>query len=101
MVTSTFGPRYRWSPARRRYAFFGQALAGEANGFNSIFPGATAPASSANSVALEIGGGLDLPIKHRLALRAFEADWLRTDLPNSDTNVQNNVRLTAGVVVRF
>jgi len=30
--------------------------------------------------------------------RAFEADWLRTELPNADTNVQNNIRLAAGVV---
>jgi hypothetical protein len=31
----------------------------------------------------------------------FEADWLRTQLPNSDTDVQNNIRLAAGVVIRL
>jgi hypothetical protein len=101
MVTATFGPHYRWSPTHHRYSFFGHALLGEANGFNSIFPGTAAASSSANSLALQLGGGLDLPVKHRLLLRAFEADWLRTQLPNADTNAQNNIRLAAGVVIRF
>jgi hypothetical protein len=98
---ATFGPRYLWSPAHHRCSFFGHALVGEANGFDSVFPGVGSATSSANSLALQVGGGLDLAIKHRLLLRAFEADWLRTELPNADTNVQNNIRLAAGVVVRF
>ncbi len=101
MVTTTFGPCYRWSPARHRYFFFGHALVGEANGFDSVFPGAGAASSSANGLALQLGGGMDLALKHRLLMRVFEADWLRTELPNADTNVQNNIRLTAGVAVRF
>jgi hypothetical protein len=100
MVTATFGPRYCWSPAHHRYSFFGHALLGEANGFNSIFPGAGAASASANSLALQLGGGLDLPVKHRLLLRVFEADWLRTQLPNADTDVQNSIRLAAGLVIR-
>jgi hypothetical protein len=101
MVTATFGPRYLWSPAHHRCSFFSHALVGEANGFNSIFPGVGSATSSANSLALQVGGGMDLAVKHGLLLRAFEADWLRTELPNADTNVQNNIRLAAGVVVRF
>lgn len=38
MVTAAFGPRYTWLPAQRRYSFFGQVLAGDASGRNSIFP---------------------------------------------------------------
>jgi hypothetical protein len=101
MVTTTFGPCYRWSPANHRYSFFGHGLVGEANGFDSIFPGAARASSSANGLALQLGGGLDLPVKHRLLMRVFEADWLRTELPNADTNAQNNIRLAAGIVVRF
>ena len=101
MVTATFGPRYRWPSARRRYSVFGHALVGEANGFHSAFPGAGAASSSANGLALQIGGGLDVEVNHHLSLRAFEADWLRTQLPNADTNVQNNTRLAAGAVFRF
>src|ERR1700761_7690738 len=98
MVTATFGPRYRWSPAHRRYSVFGHALAGEANGFDSVFPSAATASSSANGFALQIGGGLDVAVKHHLSLRAFEADWVRTQLPNADTNVQNNTRMAAGAV---
>jgi hypothetical protein len=101
MVTTTFGPCYRWSPAHHRYSFFGHALVGAVNGFNSVFPGAGAASSSANGLALQLGGGMDLSIRHRLSMRVFDAGWLRTQLPNADTNVQNNLRLSAGVVVRF
>lgn len=101
LVTTTFGPRYRWPSRGRRYSVFGHALVGQANGFHSIFPGAGAGSSSANGLALQIGGGLDVALNHHLSLRAFEADWLYTQLPNADTNVQNNTRLAAGAVFRF
>jgi hypothetical protein len=103
LVTTTFGPRYRWSPAHHRYSFFGHAMVGEVHGFDSVFPGAgTASASSsADSLALQVGGGMDVRPKHHLSVRVFEADWLRTQLPNADTNVQNSLRLGLGVVFRF
>jgi hypothetical protein len=101
LVTATFGPRYRWSPERHRYSVFGHVLVGEAFGFDSVFPGPGAASSSANGLALQIGGGLDLRLKDHLRLRAFEADWLRTQLPNADTGVQNNTRLSTGVVFSF
>lgn len=100
LVTATFGPRYSWSLRRSRFVFFGQALAGEANGINSTFPGAGAAESTANSLALQLGGGATVQWKHHIAVRAFEADWLRTQLPNSTTNVQNNLRIGAGIVWR-
>ena len=101
LVTVTFGPRYTWSPARRRYAVFGQALVGEANGMNSVFPNPAGANKSANSLALYVGGGVTLRLKGRLALRAFQSDWLRTQLPNATTNVQNNLRVGAGLIYRF
>ena len=103
MVTTTFGPRYTWAPAHRRYALFGQALAGEANGFNSVFPNAAAGSASdtASSLAIYLGGGVNLTLKHHLALRAFEANWLRTQMPNGTSNVQNNLRLGAGLIYRI
>jgi hypothetical protein len=101
LVTATFGPRYTWAPRAGRYSLFGQALAGQANGFNSIFPGLTQSFSSANSLAVQLGGGVNLQYKRRIGFRAFEADWLRTQLPNSTTSVQNNLRVGAGVVFLF
>ena len=101
MVTLTFGPRYTWSPAHRRYAFFGQVLAGEAHGLNSIFPNAAGANDSANSLALYVGGGINVRLKDHLALRVLEADWLRTQMPNATTDVQNNLRLGAGLIYKF
>lgn len=101
MVTATFGPRYTWSLRSARYSLFGQALAGEANGINSIFPGISQASSTADGLAVQLGGGMNLNLKPHLAIRAFEADWLRTQLPNSTTRVQNSFRLGAGIVFLF
>jgi hypothetical protein len=101
LVTATFGLRYTWAPMKKRYEFFGQGLLGEADGFHGLFPTPTGAADSSNSMAMEAGGGMNVALSRHMALRAFEISWLRTQLPNSDTNVQNNVRFGAGVVFRF
>jgi len=99
MVTTTFGPRYSWQ--RNKYTFYGQMLAGEAFGRNSIFPGVGGPTSTANSLALLGGGGINRQLNKRFTVRLFEADWMHTQLPNSTTNAQNNLRLGVGIVVRI
>ena len=101
LLTATFGPRYTWSPKRGRSSCFGQFLVGEVKGLHSIFPGPGTTTDTASSIAYMTGGGLNVRLQHRLSLHAFEANWLRTQLPNATTNVQNNLRLGAGVVVQF
>jgi len=101
LVTETFGLRYTWASAKKKYEFFGQGLGGEANGFHGLFPTPTGAIDSSNSMAVEAGGGMNVALSPHVALRAFEVDWLRTQLPNATTNVENNVRLGAGVVLRF
>ena len=100
LVTTTFGPRYRWH-AQRKLSLYGQALVGEANGFRSIFPASAGAQTDANSLALQLGGGLDYRLHGRYALRVLDAGWLRTQLPNATDNVQNTLRLGAGLVVNF
>jgi len=106
MVTATFGPRYTWyrpTGAGRKWslAIFGQGLIGEAHGFNSYFPTAAGPLTDYNSFALQVGGGVDIGLSRHFAVRAFQADWLRTQFPNSTTNIQNTFRVGAGLVLRF
>ncbi len=101
MVTTTFGPRYTWSPARSRLSVFGQGLVGVANGFNSLFPAATGATTDAYGFAALVGGGVNARLSGHLSVRAIEADWLRTQLPNGTTDVQENLRLGAGVIYRF
>jgi hypothetical protein len=101
LVTATFGPRYTWSPAHAKYALYAQGLVGLGLGFNSIFPSATGVNTVADNLAVKAGGGMNYALSPHVALRAFEADWLRTQLPNSTTGVQNSLTLGAGIVFRM
>ena len=110
LVTATFGPRYTWShPLTAKSSarpgqllnLFGEALIGEANGVDSVFPSAQGAQSSSNSFALRLGGGSDIMLTHHLAIRIVEASWLRTQLPNGGSNLQNNLQLSSGIVLRL
>lgn len=101
LITATFGPRYTLARAHHRVVLYGQILAGEAHGMNGQFPSSTTMNSSGNSFALQMGGGLNVPLTGRVSLRAIDANWLRTQLPNATTNVQNNLRLGFGVAYQL
>ena len=73
IVTATFGPRYTWSSAHSRYSIFGQALAGEANGFSCVFPTVRGASDSSNGLAVQAGGGMNLSLSPRMALRICES----------------------------
>jgi hypothetical protein len=101
LVTATFGPRYTWSPVHARYSVFAQGLVGEAFGVNGVFPGRGNASTTANGIAVKPGGGVDFTLGPHVALRIFEADYLRTQFPNSTNNAQNNLHLGAGIILRF
>ena len=106
MIITTFGPRYAWSHKLsahrdRKLVFFGHGLIGESNGIYSVFPNPGGAQSSANSFALQVGGGADIDVSRHFAIRLLQADWFRTQFPNGTTSVQNNLRLGAGVVIRI
>ena len=101
LVTVTFGPRYTWSLAHSRYSVFGQALVGEGLGMNSTFPASSSAVSAATSLATQLGGGVNLSLSHQFALRAIEASWVRSQIPNATDDVQNSMRLGAGMVFRL
>jgi len=104
LVTATFGPRYRWH-ANHRISIYCEGLVGEANGFRSAFPTSTGAQAgvqtNANSLAVQAGGGVDYKLSRRVAVRAVEAAWQRSQLPNAADNVQNDLRIGAGFVLRF
>lgn len=101
LITAVFGPRYTMTLPNKRFRIYGQAMGGEANGVNSLFPNPKGATSSANGVALLMGGGLDYPASQRISVRAIDASWLRTALSNGTTTVQNNLRLGSGLAFRF
>jgi hypothetical protein len=100
MVTTTFGPRYTWTP-KNKLTVFGHGMLGEAFGLDSDFPSRESAETDFNTLALQVGGGVDLRLSRHFGLRAVQADWIRTQFPNSTTNVQNNLRLGAGIVFRL
>jgi hypothetical protein len=104
-ITYLAGPRYTWmawkghatAADNRRLLVFGQALFGGTHGFNGYYPALPAATSSANSLAIQAGGGLNLYLTRNFGLRLLEADYVRTALPNAATNLQNDTRLSAGI----
>lgn len=101
LVTATFGPRYTWLPEHSRYSLYGQGLVGQAWGLNSVFPNSSGITTNADSLAVKAGGGLNVALTPHFSLRAVELDYLRTQLPNSSSNTQNNFILGAGVILKF
>jgi outer membrane immunogenic protein len=94
------GPRYR----RRMGGHFGpfaQALLGGAHAGGSLAPGSPGLPGSANAFAMIAGGGLDIGLTRHIALRAFEADYYLTRFDNGVNDHQNNLRIAAGVIIRF
>lgn len=100
LVTTTFGPRYRWHEGRR-ISIYGQGLVGEANAFHTLIPGASGSQSGGNGLATQVGGGVDLRLFHCFSIRVVDGGWLRSQVSNGTGDVQNTVRLASGLVIRF
>jgi len=99
MYSYLFGPRINLMRTRGRLNPFVQALFGVAR-LNSSTQGVEA---GENSFAMAFGGGLDIPLHGGFAIRAVEADYLVTRFSPADglAATQNNVRISAGLVIRF
>ncbi len=101
LVSFTLGPRFSHRFSGGKVTPFVQGLVGAAHGFDGVFPSASGSASgAASSLAVLGGGGLDLKMNRHIAIRAIQADYLRTQLPNGKGNEQNLLRLSAGIVLR-
>jgi len=98
------GARYTFHLAAsgpHAFDLYGQALGGGVFASNSLFPGASGITSTANSGALQAGGGANIRLTHSLALRLLEADFITTSLPNATNNRQYDVRFSNGIVFCF
>ncbi len=94
------GPRYRRTVAGH-FGPFVQVLLGGARAGGSLAPGSSGLPGSANAFAMIAGGGLDIGLTRHIALRAFEADYYLTRFDNGVNDHQNNLRIAAGVIIRF
>jgi hypothetical protein len=99
------GPRYTYTAwlnhagaaNNRRLQVFAQGLFGGVHGFNGLYPATSGATTSAKSMAMQAGGGMNLLFSKRFGVRLFEADYVRTTLPNNGTNTQTDLRISAGV----
>jgi hypothetical protein len=94
------GPRYSIA-VTRRFVPFAQVLLGGVHASGSLAPGNTVVEASSNAFAMLAGGRLDVGLNRLFTIRALEADHFMTRFKNGLNDRQNNIRLSAGVVVRF
>ncbi len=111
VFTFLFGPRVSFRNHDRLTPFL-QVLAGAARAGQVTLDGCAAPIpacrplSEETAFAMTAGGGLDLKLNHRIALRLLQAEYVPTRFRDAaslagDTGWQSNVRLSTGIVLRF
>jgi len=105
--TALFGPRF--SLRRERTTLFVHGLAGVVRTTNksehSLVTGIGLPVDplslsssfAVHTFAYGFGGGVDVNVNHRFAIRVLQADYLRARIEGTG----NQLRLQSGVVVRF
>jgi outer membrane immunogenic protein len=54
-----------------------------------------------NKFAARIGGGIDVPIGSRFAVRAIQIDYFPTTFANATNDHQNNLMISAGIVFHW
>ena len=104
-VSFLFGPRYTYNIGHitptvwnRKGSIFVEAKGGYTFATAGQYPSTLGVlTSNASSLDLEGGGGVNFHIYHRFDLRLIEGDFVRTQLPNGGTNVQNSFRIATGI----
>ena len=92
--TYTFGPvvSYRHNESFTPFAHF---LAG---GFHAS-ASSSGVSGSDGGFAMMFGGGVDVKVSQRIALRAVQFDWL--SLHSNGVSDNNNMRISTGILLRY
>jgi len=98
MYTYLFGPRIALSGSGRIVPY-AQVLVGGGQ-LNASSGGAQA---GETGFAMAAGGGLDVPFHRHFAVRVVQAEYLLTRFSSvtGSSATQNNIRISAGLVIRF
>jgi outer membrane immunogenic protein len=100
LTSYLFGARYSWHKSGH-FVPFAQGLLGGAHATGGFAPANTGFPGSSNAFAMTAGGGLDVGLSKRFAIRAFQADYYLTRFANAVNDHQNNLRISAGLVLRL
>ena len=92
MYSILYGPRFSYRTSW--ITPFAHVLLGAAHATVSVTP--VGPRVSDTSFATAIGGGVDVRIKGKLAVRVIQADYFRSDLAGTSPN---GYRASAGVIL--
>ena len=97
LTLSTYMGGVRYSPLmEKKLSPYGQVLLGAGHTSSNY-----AIDSDASRFAAAVGGGLNMKLSRRFDLRLVEADYLLTRIPNAANEIQNQLRLSSGLVYRF
>lgn len=104
LLTYLFGPRISYRK-NKTFTPFAQVLVGGAHITDVSTHGVTI-AKAENGFAMTAGGGLDWNVNKRFAVRLAQVEYLLTRFTDpfsltGASGTQNNVRVSAGVVIRF
>jgi outer membrane protein with beta-barrel domain len=102
-----FGPRLSWRD--RNFVPFAQALfgAGHATGtlYTTSLGNGAAPLGANSGFMFTAGAGVDYRINHTIGVRIIQTEYLYSQFLNaatgSNSNHQNNIRISAGVTLSF
>jgi len=97
----TGGVRVRPFAPRARLRPFVEIMLGGASSFGTLSPACSGVGGASNAFAFEPGGGIALRLSPRVSLLPVEADYLMTTFSNTANNRQNDLRLSAGIVIRL
>jgi hypothetical protein len=106
VLTYLFGPRLSFRK-NERITPFAQVLFGGVHANLVTLAGCTVNCTvipAQDSFAMTAGGGLDVKVRPHLAIRIIQAEYLMTnfeDLTTGNKALQNDMRLSAGIVFRF
>jgi outer membrane immunogenic protein len=102
LVTYTFGFRYTPELKSKHISLFAQGLIGGSHAAGDLVsdnnPG---QANASASLAGSVGGGMDVRWKSRISIRALEVSYQPTTVDNRTTSLENNYRISAGIIFHF
>jgi hypothetical protein len=95
--TYLFGPQFNFYP-NDKVKVFVHPLFGGVHDATKITIGSTTTVSSANAFAMSFGGGVDVNLSNRFAVRPIQFDFVPTRFGGA---WQSNYQISTGVVIHF